>query len=234
MRFGSRPMTMGANSELPSKAISRECWPLSVFMSGKWRWLRGGDLNPRPLGYEPNELPDCSTPRHVCMAGRSRRSEHLNVTRGRGRVKGRALPAAVGVGGTDVPDDEQLLARLDQAELAAGDFLDRRGVFLQPSRFLPEPRVLAARPDQRLLQRALFVALLHDLDEPVVADQRIDHQHPPQEHEQVLHGPAPPAPPCRSARICCRAALFHSPDRGRISRFWSEVQVPEIAREYKC
>ena len=27
------------------------------------QWLRGRDLNPRPLGYEPNELPDCSTPR---------------------------------------------------------------------------------------------------------------------------------------------------------------------------
>src|SRR6266568_7205361 len=25
-------------------------------------WLRGPDLNQRPLGYEPNELPDCSTP----------------------------------------------------------------------------------------------------------------------------------------------------------------------------
>ena len=25
--------------------------------------LRGVDLNHRPLGYEPNELPDCSTPR---------------------------------------------------------------------------------------------------------------------------------------------------------------------------
>ena len=27
-----------------------------------WGWLRGLDLNQRPLGYEPNELPDCSTP----------------------------------------------------------------------------------------------------------------------------------------------------------------------------
>src|SRR6187549_915681 len=32
---------------------------------GKKDWLRGRDLNPRPLGYEPNELPDCSTPRHL-------------------------------------------------------------------------------------------------------------------------------------------------------------------------
>jgi hypothetical protein len=25
-------------------------------------WLRGLDLNQRPSGYEPDELPDCSTP----------------------------------------------------------------------------------------------------------------------------------------------------------------------------
>ena len=26
-------------------------------------WLRGLDLNQGPSGYEPDELPDCSTPR---------------------------------------------------------------------------------------------------------------------------------------------------------------------------
>ena len=29
----------------------------------KENWLRGRDLNPRPSGYEPDELPGCSTPR---------------------------------------------------------------------------------------------------------------------------------------------------------------------------
>jgi hypothetical protein len=29
----------------------------------KKNWLRGLDLNQRPSGYEPDELPGCSTPR---------------------------------------------------------------------------------------------------------------------------------------------------------------------------
>ena len=34
-------------------------------LKAAYKWWRGGDLNFRPSGYEPDELPDCSTPRHI-------------------------------------------------------------------------------------------------------------------------------------------------------------------------
>ena len=37
----------------------------SIKITVHW-WLRRRDLNPRPSGYEPDELPDCSTPRYPC------------------------------------------------------------------------------------------------------------------------------------------------------------------------
>ena len=46
-------------------------------------------MNPRPLGYEPNELPDCSTPRHAraaTLSGLTQRCETPNCsTRARNR-----------------------------------------------------------------------------------------------------------------------------------------------------
>ena len=40
---------------------------VGVYLRGKPRiyWLREKDLNLRPLGYEPNELPDCSIARFL-------------------------------------------------------------------------------------------------------------------------------------------------------------------------
>ena len=39
--------------------------PLLYRLSYLALWLRGLDLNQRPSGYEPDELPSCSTPRQM-------------------------------------------------------------------------------------------------------------------------------------------------------------------------
>jgi hypothetical protein len=46
---------------------------LAQSIEKSWSWLRGVDLNHRPLGYEPNELPDCSTPHFHDSNGAERR-----------------------------------------------------------------------------------------------------------------------------------------------------------------
>src|ERR1700760_3087842 len=46
---------------LPIKHLQPKTLPCGRVLN----WLRGWDLNPRPSGYEPDELPGCSTPRLV-------------------------------------------------------------------------------------------------------------------------------------------------------------------------
>ena len=56
-----------------------------------WKlWLRGMDLNHRPLGYEPNELPGCSTPQiHITSGPEIFKPSRLRFHSGIGRVASR-------------------------------------------------------------------------------------------------------------------------------------------------
>ncbi len=48
---------------MPWFPMANNCFGLTKQLSIKW--LRGPDLNRRPSGYEPDELPNCSTPRPI-------------------------------------------------------------------------------------------------------------------------------------------------------------------------
>ncbi|CDT98341.1 hypothetical protein VDIAB_30408 [Vibrio diabolicus] len=42
--------------------------------------MRGPDLNRRPSGYEPDELPSCSTPRPYCVTVKYRENYETGAT----------------------------------------------------------------------------------------------------------------------------------------------------------
>ncbi len=80
-RAPSYPILVGALRQVP-ETQNRDP------RGSRFEWLRGQDLNLRPSGYEPDELPDCSTPRQGGL-GRQR-----PLWGAEWRVKGGAVAAS--------------------------------------------------------------------------------------------------------------------------------------------
>ena len=106
----------------------------------------------------------------------------------------------MGVGRLDVLDDEELLAGLDEAEVAAREILDRGGILSQPAGLLAQTHVVGADVGERLLERPELLPLLEHLDEPLLADESVEQEHAPNEQDQILHDPTAAAPERLAAR----------------------------------
>jgi hypothetical protein len=83
----------------------------------------------------------------------------------------------------ETADDEDLLARLDEAELATRDFLDGRGVLAQPARLFGQPCVLGPLARQRLGQCVVLAPEAQHRQKPTIAGQRVEDDDDRDDHQ---------------------------------------------------
>src|SRR4029077_4946417 len=74
------------------------------------------------------------------------------------------------------PYEEELLARIDETELAVGDVLYGLRVCPQPPRLLPQLSIVSPYLRQRCFERAVLLAGLQHRKEAPVPDEGVDNQ----------------------------------------------------------
>jgi len=75
---------------------------------------------------------------------------------------------------------------MDEAEIAAGDFFDGRGIFAQLTRFVAQPGVLGALAGDGLGQLVVLVSRAQDRQQSAIADERVDENRDRHAHEEKL------------------------------------------------
>ena len=86
--------------------------------------------------------------------------------------------------GCETADDEDLLARLDEAELASGDLLDGGRVLGQTARGFAQERVLRALSRDRCSQRVVLTLRTPQSQQAAIANERVHHQQRDAEQKQ--------------------------------------------------
>src|SRR5262249_58628545 len=87
-------------------------------------------------------------------------------------------------------DDEHLLAGPDQAQIPAGDFLERLWILPEPADQIAQAGILAALARDRGRELIVLSTGTEHGDEPAFADERIDDDYRGDEEQHQVHDAA--------------------------------------------
>jgi len=92
--------------------------------------------------------------------------------------------------GGNVPDDKNGLAGLDQSELAARHFFDRRGIFTEPPCLLSQTRVLDAQAGNRGGEPFVLLTCAMHREQASITHETIGDNHTGDEEQHDMNDPS--------------------------------------------
>ena len=95
--------------------------------------------------------------------------------------------------GWHVLDDKQHLARLDEAEVAPGEFLDGGRLFTQASGLFPQAHVIRPRSGQLGREFVMLAPCFHQGQHAAIPDHCIEAEDQGKEEQQKPEGTPPPS-----------------------------------------